>query len=425
MNNRIYRTQEAKPQVVLMTMQDSDNESGVSRFIEQHLQALEAYSSEINVCSIRFVLNPIRLFPRLTQYSYYNDWEIPLPIRMEEAINHAYWMHAYNEFIFKYLKDILVPGCILHLNTLNLIDLAVYIQKNIPCRILSHLHCIPWKSYYNSNRKVFNDLYDRIYNQKGERSELSRRLQKRPYEMNFYHQADRIICVTQCAADFLHRYMNVPENKIEVIYNGIADKCGKEIYRQKEPPVLRCLYAGFLLESKGVHFILDALRIVKKRGYKVELLVAGHCSERQKNVLLNTWRDIPCQVLGLIPFNELTNLYETCDLGIIGSLQEQCSYVALEMMMFGLPVVTTLVDGLGELFVDGQTALGVGTRFSPILGLSVNTEQMASQIIRMIEEPKLRLQLSHAGRLRFKENFTQPIMAEQIMKVYRQLFNTL
>ena len=34
---------------------------------------------------------------------------------------------------------------ILHIHTLNLIGFAIYIRERINCKIISHLHCIPWK----------------------------------------------------------------------------------------------------------------------------------------------------------------------------------------------------------------------------------------------------------------------------------------
>lgn len=44
-------------------------------------------------------------------------------------------------------------------------------------------------------------------------------------------------------------------------------------------------------------------------------------------------------------------LYQIVDLGILPSFFEQCSYVAIEMMMFGLPFVAyTMQGGLKDMF---------------------------------------------------------------------------
>lgn len=45
------------------------------------------------------------------------------------------------------------------------------------------------------------------------------------------------------------------------------------------------------------------------------------------------------------------------------SLQEQHSYAAIEMAMFGMPMIITAVDGLDEMFVDEISCLKVNTLF--------------------------------------------------------------
>lgn len=48
----------------------------------------------------------------------------------------------------------------------------------------------------------------------------------------------------------------------------------------------------------------------------------------------------------------LEDLYSLSDIGVIPSLEEQCSYVALEMMQAGLPVLISKIPGVGELIPD-------------------------------------------------------------------------
>lgn len=95
----------------------------------------------------------------------------------------------------------------------------------------------------------------------------------------------------------------------------------------------------------------------------------------------------------------------TCDAGIIASLQEQCSYVAIEMSMFGMPLITTAVDGLDEMFIDEESALKVSTRFSNVYGLSADTDDMANKMKRLIDDKELRYRLSNNIRKLYEKNF--------------------
>lgn len=56
---------------------------------------------------------------------------------------------------------------------------------------------------------------------------------------------------------------------------------------------------------------------------------------------------------------DLSYPYSICDIGLMVSLQEQHSYATIEMVMFGMPMIITAVDGLDEMFVDEVSSLKV------------------------------------------------------------------
>ncbi|MCC8146061.1 MAG: glycosyltransferase, partial [Bacteroidales bacterium] len=181
------------------------------------------------------------------------------------------------------------------------------------------------------------------------------------------------------------------------------------------------VYVGVLSESKGILYILQSLRKVREKGYKVTLYIAGGYSSSVKSFIEKNFKDLSLEILGRISFEELQHYYKESDIGIIASLQEQCSYVAIEMAMFGLPIVTTAVDGLDEMFTDGVNALKVNTRFSKVFGLSVDTDSLAEKIITLIENGELRQRLSANVRQLYKERFNLETMMQQTLAVYRKL----
>ena len=89
--------------------------------------------------------------------------------------------------------------------------------------------------------------------------------------------------------------------------------------------------------------------------------------------------------------------------------------------MFGLPIITTAVDGLDEIFTDELNALKVNTIFSPVFGLSVDVEQMANQLIRLIADGDLRIKLSENARKLYEQELNLDLMMDRTVEVYREL----
>ena len=126
-------------------------------------------------------------------------------------------------------------------------------------------------------------------------------------------------------------------------------------------------------------------------------------------------------ILGTVSFNELKELYTTNTIGVIPSLHEQCSYVAIEMSMFGMPMIVSDVDALSEMFEDEVNALRIPLVFDEDFGLELDEEKLADAIIRLIDDEALRLKLSTNAIKNYQERFTLEKMIENTINVYEQL----
>lgn len=403
-------------------MAHSDNTSGVDRYLENLLKGLETYPF-IHVVWIHLKYDNKMLFSVEENKSFYTKVTIPLPQHYNEIISERFWIRKYNEQVFRITKHFFENkhNCILHLHTLNLIDLAVLIRENISCKIITHLHCIPWKGYYNTNRTYFNKLYKEMY-LNNETDIVFENFVTNNCEIQSYTDVDHIICVTRCAADFLGKYRKKLDYKISIISNGLNDYSDKNEYNENfVNNAFKLLYVGVLSESKGLDYILKSIRIVKRQGYNVSLTVAGKTTPQLLQKLKNENRDLSLQILGRISFDELKIKYMESDAGIISSLQEQCSYVAIEMAMFGLPIITTNVDGLNEIFTDNVNALKVNTYFSNLSGLSVDIDMMAVKIIKLIEDIDLRIKLSENVRALYEKEFLLQRMMHRTVNIYKKI----
>lgn len=167
------------------------------------------------------------------------------------------------------------------------------------------------------------------------------------------------------------------------------------------------------------------MRIVKEKGFNVTLKVAGYTTPSLTNKIKRDNPDFNIDILGVKTFEELIELYKNNEIGLIASLQEQFSFVGIEMAMFGLPVVTTAVDGLDEIFTDNINALKVNACFSIETGLSVDVAMMAEKIILLIENKNLRINLSKNARKLFENRLKLQIMMKQTISVYHKMIGEL
>lgn len=395
----------------LLDISNANNTNGVDRHISELIAGLKGRLSAECLYHIRFIVGGRQLLHHTEIFPDVTCITLPLPEQVGLIINKIYWTTRHNEMIYKLLKPLFKgkDHIILHIHTLNLIDLGLEIQRHTNARIVTHLHCISWKNLY------------RLYRQYYLKKEYGERFYTGQSEERAYRFSDRIIACTNCGAQFLQNITQVPKPKIAVVRNGLSDLSSpqKRCFKLQTP--VRLLFVGTVTPGKGIFYILEAIRQVQRQGYAVELWIAGTGPDHCFDQLDRDYSDISIHILGSLPFDKLQKCYDSADIGIIGSVQEQHSYVAIEMARAGLPVITTAVDGLDEIFSDEIDSLKIPVIFHPLYGLSVNTVQMAEAIVKLISDEKKRKSLSIAIRKLYEEKFTLSHMIEQIIPIYESI----
>lgn len=120
-------------------------------------------------------------------------------------------------------------------------------------------------------------------------------------------------------------------------------------------------------------------------------------------------------------FEKLCELYSSSIIGVVPSLHEQCSYVAIEMSMFGMPMIVSDIDALSEMFEDEVNALKIPIVFDKDFGIELDEKKLADAIIRLIDDEALRLKLSANAIKNYQKRFTLEKMIENTTNVYEQL----
>ena len=409
----------------LIDMSHASNTSGVDRHVSTLISGLQDVA-DIQVYWIHLRNDGTLLFPKEEKIGHYVKYSIPLPQQYNTIIAERFWIRKYNEQVYRLIKHLFEgkENCIIHLHTLNLIDLAVYIRELTGCKIITHLHCIPWKGLYNSNKKRFNRLYELTYTNKNKVENPNPEIYvTNNCELQSYAAPDALICGTYCGIDFLNECIGNVTSNTFVIPNGGIDICDDLFrkYEKNSDENFNFLFVATVNESKGIFYILQALQLVQKKGYQVSLVIAGKHPPGFKKRIEQDYPTLNVTVLGLVGIEELKKLYIENDIGVIGSLQEQASYTGVEMSMFAMPVITTNVDGLDEMFTDEVNALKVQTGFSSVFGLSVDVEMMAKKMIRLMNDKSLRKKIGQNARKLYEQKLSIELMINRTVNVYKGL----
>lgn len=108
---------------------------------------------------------------------------------------------------------------------------------------------------------------------------------------------------------------------------------------------------------------------------------------------------------------DLKDLYACATIGLMPSIHEPFGIVALEMMAMGIPLISTEVDGLGEIVADGSN------EYSMII--PPNRPDHILQAMKILKAEDVRLELRELGLKRVKD-FSWEEVAAKTVDVYRQ-----
>lgn len=159
--------------------------------------------------------------------------------------------------------------------------------------------------------------------------------------------AGRVIANSQMVKRDIIDFYGYPEERIEVIYNGVAlhrfaSEKGERGDLGLSANELAVLFVGSGWERKG---LAEAVRAVRQLDdARMKLLVAGRGNERR-------YRGPGVHFFGEV--RDLTPLYRAADIFLLPTLYDPFSNACLEALAAGLPIVTTNANGFAEIMTDG------------------------------------------------------------------------
>jgi len=168
-----------------------------------------------------------------------------------------------------------------------------------------------------------------------------------------------IIANSRRGKEEIIRLYGVDPNRIHVVYNGIDPVCTnqelKAVHRQALAEEfglgeeLRLLYVGSGFKRKGV---AAAIRAAARLSVPFRLFIVGKGNASAFRRLAKRL-GIHDRVIFTGPRKDVVQFYQGCDLFVFPTLYDPFSNATLEAMAHGLPVITSVFNGVAELIRDG------------------------------------------------------------------------
>jgi len=185
----------------------------------------------------------------------------------------------------------------------------------------------------------------------------------RPAGSMIFDYAQRIICISQFESDTVRRHFRVPLDKISIVPNGVdfIEHRNESGRTKNETDPIRLLYVGYLIELKGIQYILRAVqKLIIRMKLDVELVVAG--SGYYEPVLRKLAKDLGIgknvKWVGDVRNNDLIQLYRYADISLLLSASENFGTVVAESLAVGTPAIVTTNSALAE-FVNERGCYGI------------------------------------------------------------------
>ena len=254
------------------------------------------------------------------------------------------------------------------------------------------------------------------------RSHWTERLSKRlrglfnaTFEATVLRRAAHLIIISpyvaQCVASRTRARLYPINNPIDDAFFALPDA--------QEPG--RLFFAGPLEPRKGLHHLIEAVRLLRAAGQPATLHMAGAAVDRGYALALE------CRVaeagltravrfLGVIAEKELLREYAQAALVVMASREESSPMLLQQAMAAGKPVVAPRVGGIPHLVEDEVTGRVVAPE---------DPEALADAIGRLLSDPAARWRMGAEGRRRAESRFRASAVAARTRQVYFEVLGSI
>lgn len=232
----------------------------------------------------------------------------------------------------------------------------------------------------------------------------------RPFAKIVFEQAKIIITVSDFLSFKISTHFELLRNKLQTIPMPI------------EIPPLAHRAAGFknrlvtvarLSKQKGLHYLIEACSILKRKKIPFELVIIGDGEEYEtlKRQVETLQLKEQVKLLGAVIHDRIYHYLNNADIFILPAIDEGFGVAIIEAMACRKPVIATNSGGIPGIVKDGDTGLLVPPR---------NSDALANAIEKLLTDTDLARRLGDNGYRFVKTKFSKETVALQLLEVYQR-----
>lgn len=227
-------------------------------------------------------------------------------------------------------------------------------------------------------------------------------------------RANKIIAVSQQTKKDIIDYFLIPEDKIEVVYQGCNEvfkkpTINKELIRNKLQLFEKyLLHVGSIEERKN---LITLLKVLKDLPNKKLIIIGDGTSYKKKciNFIHDNNLSDRTKIFSGLSLNDMASIYQNAEMLIYPSIFEGFGIPILEALYSKIPVITSK-DGC---FIEagGPDSIYINP---------LSKEDIIEAINKIDNNPEIREKMITNG-IKYAENFSDQNIANNLMKVYNSL----
>ncbi len=210
------------------------------------------------------------------------------------------------------------------------------------------------------------------------------------------YTASKSSIVYAYSKDIYNRYRDVSA-KIRIVQDphvSLSDFIYREDIHHRENQEVKILRICWLIPSKGVEYLIEALSILrhhKKINAKLEIVgqerKPGYLEKLKEKAIKEDVLDA-ITFSGWVTYNKVGEVYFRNDIQVVSSLAEGIPRCIIEGFARGLPLITTDVGGIKDFVTNEENALVIPP---------ANPQAIANAVEKMIKDNELRRKLIKNG----------------------------
>lgn len=227
--------------------------------------------------------------------------------------------------------------------------------------------------------------------------------------------ADVVVAISECTKRDIISYFHIPEDKIEVVYQGCdksflksVSSSEKERVRKKYGlPANYILNVGSIEDRKNVLLVVQAMKDLPEEW---KLVIVGKYTPYLDKVLeyVNLHHlENRVMILNSVPFVDLPAIYQMAGIFVYPSRFEG----------FGIPIVEALNSGVPVVAAKGSCLEEAGGPHSLYVHPD-DVQGMTMTLNRLIGDVQLRMSMIEEGK-KYALRFSEEEQARQLLDIYR------